>query len=71
MAADKGHATAKYNLGVFYAHGWGGLEASNITARKLFEEAAALGQPDAKAALGLDSKTKDAPLLSGMYQFPL
>uniref|UniRef100_A0A0V0G378 Putative extracellular protein sel-1 n=1 Tax=Triatoma dimidiata TaxID=72491 RepID=A0A0V0G378_TRIDM len=66
VAADKGHATAKYNLGVFYAHGWGGLEASNKTARKLFEEAAELGQPDANAALGLNSKNKDAPLLSSL-----
>lgn len=51
-AVDLGHLTSMYNLGVFYAHGWGGLSPDNKKARQLFIEAAQLGQPDAKAALG-------------------
>lgn len=53
VASDQGHATAMYNLGVFYAHGWGGLEASSVEARKLFVKAAKLGQADAQAALDI------------------
>ncbi|BES91862.1 Sel1 repeat [Nesidiocoris tenuis] len=54
-AVDLGHLTSMYNLGVFYAHGWGGLSPDNKKARQLFIEAAQLGQPDAKAALGYQS----------------
>ncbi|XP_054282477.1 uncharacterized protein LOC128999815 isoform X1 [Macrosteles quadrilineatus] len=56
IAADQGHPTATYNLGVFYAHGWGGLNADIDTARRLFTKAAQLGQPDAIAALERESK---------------
>lgn len=45
-----------YNLGVFYAHGWGGLEASSEKAKQWLEAAANLGQENALAALG---RTKD------------
>lgn len=51
VASDQGHATAMYNLGVFYVHGWGGLKASSAEAHKLFVKAAKLGQADAQAAL--------------------
>lgn len=51
-AAELGHAGAMYNLAVFYAHGWGGLEADPIRARQLLVMAAKKGQPDAMAALG-------------------
>lgn len=57
VASDLGHATAMYNLGVFYAHGWGGLEASSAEARKLFVKAAKLGQADAQAALDIHQDT--------------
>jgi len=56
IAAEQGHATAMYNLGVFYAHGWGGLQADINSAKKLFVQAAKLGQPDAVAALEKETK---------------
>lgn len=58
-AADGNHPNATYNLAVFYAHGWGGLEADTKKTKKLLKKAAALGQPDAVAALGL-SPTKSS-----------
>uniref|UniRef100_A0A1B6I4Q3 Uncharacterized protein n=1 Tax=Homalodisca liturata TaxID=320908 RepID=A0A1B6I4Q3_9HEMI len=60
IASNQGHATAMYNLGVFYAHGWGGLQANIETAKHLFGKAAKLGQPDAKAALDKEFKSKNA-----------
>lgn len=59
MASDQGHATAMYNLGVFYAHGWGGLEASAAEAHKLFVKAAKLGQADAQAALDMHQTSSE------------
>lgn len=53
LASDMGHPTATYNLGVFYAHGWGGLKADSRRAKQLFLSAAAHGQPEAQAALNL------------------
>lgn len=58
LAADQGHATAMYNLGVFYAHGWGGLRADTEVAKALFTKAAKFGQPDAIAALGKESRSR-------------
>ncbi|XP_075228419.1 uncharacterized protein LOC142328485 [Lycorma delicatula] len=56
VASEMGHPAATYNLGVFYAHGWGGLDADSRQAKKLFITAAALGQPEAQAALNLQTK---------------
>lgn len=42
-----------YNLGVFYAHGLGGLRKSRRNARECFLAAANLGQREAKIALGV------------------
>ncbi|XP_020706901.2 uncharacterized protein LOC105684147 [Athalia rosae] len=53
-AAENGHADAMYNLGVFHAQGRGGLQVNMQKARKLFTEAAELGQQQAKYALTLD-----------------
>lgn len=58
LAADQGHATAMYNLGVFYVHGWGGLRADIEVAKALFTKAAKFGQPDAIAALGKESRSR-------------
>lgn len=41
---------------MFYAHGWGGLPFSSEKAKKLFTEAAELGQPEAKAIIELENK---------------
>lgn len=43
-----------YNLGVFHAQGRGGLEVDINMARKLFTEAAKLGQLQAQQALSLE-----------------
>lgn len=59
-AAELGHLTAMYNLGVFYVHGWGGLTPDTEKARQLFQEAARKGQPDAQAALGMN-ETQNVP----------
>lgn len=53
-ASDLGHPAATYNLGVFYVHGMGNLKSDMNKARKLFERAASLGQPDAREALDLE-----------------
>ncbi|KAL1115591.1 hypothetical protein AAG570_005881 [Ranatra chinensis] len=58
--SELGHPTSKYNLGVFYAHGWGGLEANKVQAKRLIEEAARLGQPDALEALGVPHPPSDS-----------
>lgn len=68
-AADGGHPTATYNLAVFYAHGWGGLEASTGKARELLKAAAALGQSDAAAALGISKETLPPSSIPGLYYF--
>ncbi|RZF46427.1 hypothetical protein LSTR_LSTR012502 [Laodelphax striatellus] len=62
-ASDLGHPIAMYNLGVFYAHGWGGLVANSTHARNLFTRAAKLGQAEAQAALDLkaSSRTTEQP----------
>lgn len=66
-AAALGHATAMYNLGVFHVHGWGGVDADEGKARKLFTDAASLGQIDAKRTLSIeeDSSSEDEE-----YEFP-
>lgn len=64
-----GHATAMYNLGVFHVHGWGGVDANEHKARKLFTDAASLGQIDAKRALSTDEETSTDED-SYEYQFP-
>jgi len=57
--AELGHATAMYNLGVFYVHGWGGLSPNREMAQKLFVTAADCGQGDAKRALSLETSTQE------------
>lgn len=52
-AVDLGHPQAMFNLGVFYAHGLGGLKRNRKAAKKLFQTAAHLGVMEAKLALGL------------------
>lgn len=58
-AADKGHATAMYNLGVFHAQGRGGLPLDTEMARALFKRAADLGQSDARKALALETEAEE------------
>ncbi|XP_053977807.1 uncharacterized protein LOC128875871 [Hylaeus volcanicus] len=53
-AAERGHADAIYNLGVFYAQGRGGLSIDVGRARSYFTKAAKLGQSQAQYALDLD-----------------
>lgn len=53
MASEWGHATAMYNLGVFYVHGRGGVPVDCNRARQLFIAAAELGQINAKEALSM------------------
>ena len=53
IASELGHAKAFYNLGVFYAQGLGGSNKSYRQAKKCFEKAAQLGNPDATQALSL------------------
>lgn len=45
-----------YNLGVFYVHGWGGLESDTDKAKEMFQSAAKLGQKEAMNALSIDLK---------------
>ncbi|XP_039289580.1 uncharacterized protein DDB_G0271670 [Nilaparvata lugens] len=75
-ASDLGHPTAMYNLGVFYAHGWGGLVADSTHARKLFTRAAMLGQREAQAALNLKPQVATQPQennfsIRDFFDFPL
>lgn len=67
LASERGHPTAMYNLGVFYAHGWGGLKANVSRARHLFQQAAHLGQVDAQAAVDRDPAYKLNVDTSMMY----
>lgn len=53
LASSWGHATAMYNLGVFYVHGWGGVPVDCDRARQLFVAAAKLGQSNAQEALSM------------------
>lgn len=53
LASEWGHATAMYNLGVFYVHGWGGVPVDCNHARELFVAAAELGQINAQEALAI------------------
>jgi TPR repeat protein len=53
LASKWGHATAMYNLGVFYVHGWGGVPVDCNRARELFVAAAELGQTNAQEALSM------------------
>ncbi|XP_012277180.1 uncharacterized protein LOC105697980 [Orussus abietinus] len=53
-AANKGHADAMYNLGVYYAQGRGGVSMDLNRARSLFTNAAQLGQVNAQHALSLE-----------------
>jgi TPR repeat protein len=53
LASKGGHATAMYNLGVFYVHGWGGVPVDCNRARELFVAAAELGQTNAQEALAM------------------
>lgn len=53
LASKWGHATAMYNLGVFYVHGWGGVPVDCNHARQLFIAAAKLGQTNAQEALSM------------------
>lgn len=48
QVANRGHAKAIYNLGVFHAQGLGGLEKNKKTARECFVSAATLGLSEAK-----------------------
>lgn len=53
LASKWGHATAMYNLGVFYVHGWGGVPVDCNRARELFVAAAEMGQVNAQKALAM------------------
>jgi len=53
LASKWGHATAMYNLGVFYVHGWGGVPVDCNRARELFVAAAEMGQVNAQEALAM------------------
>lgn len=71
LASEWGHATAMYNLGVFYVHGWGGVPVDCNRARELFVAAAEMGQVNAQEALamvppanGTDSTGNSTCLLS-------
>ncbi|KAJ8681277.1 hypothetical protein QAD02_017064 [Eretmocerus hayati] len=57
-AADKGHADAMYNLGVYHAQGKGGLKINLDAARHLFTEAAKKGHIPAVQALNLEKSFK-------------
>lgn len=61
QAADKGHADAMYNLGIFHAQGKGGLKTNLTAARQLFTEAAKKGQVEALKALQLERTIKKRP----------
>jgi TPR repeat protein len=53
LAADQGAAWAQYNLGLFYAHGRGGLPKDDREAARLFKFAADQGDAWAQANLGV------------------
>uniref|UniRef100_V9IFX1 Death ligand signal enhancer n=1 Tax=Apis cerana TaxID=7461 RepID=V9IFX1_APICE len=55
-AAERGHADATYNLGVFYAQGRGGFTVDIDRARSYFVKAAKLGQSQAQYALDLEKR---------------
>jgi TPR repeat protein len=51
FSADQGHASAQYNLGVFYERGRGGLPRDEREAKRPYKLAAAQGPAMAQAAL--------------------
>ncbi|KAJ8297710.1 hypothetical protein KUTeg_024241 [Tegillarca granosa] len=51
QAASGGHEGAMYNLAVFHHYGLGGLPEDHVSAKELFEKAAAAGNPNAKSWL--------------------
>jgi TPR repeat protein len=59
LASKLGHATAMYNLGVFYVHGWGGVPVDCNRARELFVAAAEMGQVNAQEALAMVPRAND------------
>ena len=56
-ASELGDARAKFNLGVFYETGQGGLAPDKAKARELYEAASALGDARAKFNLGVFYET--------------
>ncbi|XP_001603280.1 DAP3-binding cell death enhancer 1 [Nasonia vitripennis] len=70
-AADKGHADAMYNLGIYHAQGKGGLRTNLDTARQLFTEAAKKGQTQALKALQLERSFKKRPNLEHKSKYNL
>jgi TPR repeat protein len=59
LASKWGHATAMYNLGVFYVHGLGGVPVDCNRARELFVAAAEMGQINAQEALAMVPPAND------------
>lgn len=51
QAVSGGHDGAMYNLAVFHHYGLGGLPEDHISAKELFDKAAAAGNPSAKVWL--------------------
>lgn len=56
-AAALDHAKAMYNLGVFYAHGWGDLTKNRTAAMECFRAAVALGLVNNKILTTLRSES--------------
>jgi len=56
-----------FNLGMFHAHGWGGVEVSSQKAKELFKAAANLGQDDAVKFLNLGNKKPEEVLGDVMH----
>lgn len=67
LASDQGHASAMYNLGVFYVHGWGGLAMDCDKAQKFFQKASSLGQQEAKNALEMVQAQESSPIDESDY----
>ncbi|KAF7727770.1 hypothetical protein EC973_007001 [Apophysomyces ossiformis] len=63
-AADKGHRTALYSLGLYYVKGIGGIQKDLAKARSYFEKSARLGFPSAMSSLAalyrLDQQNEQA-----------
>lgn len=60
-ASSLGHPKAIYNVGVFHAHGLGGLPKNRKLAKQFLVTAAKLGQEDARKALGMRTYLKPIP----------
>jgi tetratricopeptide (TPR) repeat protein len=69
IASELGHAKATYNLGVYYANGYGGVDKNFKQAKKCFTQAMELGNADAKKAMKLVKPKVKLPVIDEYEEF--